>query len=157
MTWFVNDDRVHAVGLETEVAAERTSGIGARISYTASATTDGLTNTHMTNSPVSQVKLNGKSPLSRHAFASLELLYVSAMMDDAGTRVPSYVLPNVTVNTNPLWGGWVFSSSMYNATNRRWFSPAGPDTPEDQIQQDGRTWRFKLTYRIPFNGDRGSR
>jgi iron complex outermembrane receptor protein len=156
MGWFVNDDRVHAVGIETEVAAERTSGMGARISYTASATTDDLTNTHMTNSPVSQVKLNGKSPLSRYAFASLELLYVSAMMGDQGTRVPSYVLPNLTVNTDPLWGGWVFSSSMYNATNRRWFSPVGPNDPEDQIEQDGRTWRFKVTYRIPFSGDRGA-
>ncbi|MGD0732938.1 MAG: TonB-dependent receptor, partial [Terracidiphilus sp.] len=155
LAWFVNEDRVHAVGIETEVAAERTSGLGARISYTASATSDGLTNTHMTNSPVSEVKLNGKSPLSSHAFASLELLYVSAMTSDSGTRVPSYLLPNLTVNTNPLWGGWVFSSSMYNATNRRWFSPVGPNTPEGQIQQDGRTWRFKVTYRVPANGERG--
>jgi iron complex outermembrane receptor protein len=155
MAWFVNDGRVHAAGIETEVAAERTSGMGARISYTASATTDAETHTHVANSPVSQVKLNGKSPLSKHAFASLELLHVSAMRDDSGTRVPSYVVPNVTVNTNPLWGGWVFSSSLYNATNRRWFCPVGPNTPEDQVQQDGRTWRFKVTYRIPFSGERG--
>jgi iron complex outermembrane receptor protein len=157
MEWFVNDGRVHAVGLETEVAAERSSGMGVRISYTATAATDGVTNMHVADSPVSQVKLNGKSPLLRHAFASAELLYMSAMTDDSGTRVPSYVLPNFTVATNPLWGGWVFSSSMYNATNRRWFSPAGPNAPEDQVQQDGRTWRFKVTYRIPVGGDRGSR
>jgi outer membrane receptor for ferrienterochelin and colicins len=157
MEWFVNDGRVHALGLEAEVAGERGSGLGARISYTASTAIDTETNTHMANSPVSQVKLNGKSPLSRHAFASLELLFVSAMTDDSGTRVPSCLLPDFTVNTNPLWGGWVFSSSLYNATNRRWFSPAGPNSPEDQIQQDGRTWRFKAVYRIPANADRGRR
>ncbi len=156
MGWFVNDGRADAVGIETEVAAERTSGLGARISYTASTTTDTETHTHLANSPVTQVKLNGESPLSRHAFASLELFYVGPMRDDSGTRVPSYVLPNVTVNSNPIWGGWVFSSSLYNATNRRWFSPVGPNDPEDQIEQDGRTWRFKVTYRIPFSGDRGA-
>jgi hypothetical protein len=79
------------------------------------------------------------------------------MTDYRGTRVPSYVLPNITVNTNQLWGGWVFSSSVYNATNRRWFSPMGPTDPEDQIQQDGVTWRFKVTYRFPTKGERGSR
>lgn len=157
MAWFVNDGRVHALGIEAEVAAERTSGIGARISYSASAATDAETNTHMANSPVSQVKFNGKLPLSRHAVASVEVLYVGSMTDYRGTVVPSYVLPNVTVNTNPLWGGWVFSSSMYNAANRRWFSPMGPSGPEDQIQQDGRTWRFKLTYRLPVSRNRDSR
>jgi iron complex outermembrane receptor protein len=157
MEWFVNSGRVHAVGLETEVAAERTSGMGARLSYTASTSTDDETSMHLANSPVSQVKLNAKSPLSKYAFASVELSYVSAMTDDRGIRVPSYVLPNATVNTNPLWGGWVFSSSMYNVTNQRWFSPSGPNAPEDQVQQDGRTWRFKVTYRIPVNRDRSSR
>jgi hypothetical protein len=106
---------------------------------------------------VSQAKLNGTSPLSRHAFASLELMYVGPMTDYRGTRVPSYVLPNITVNTNPLWGGWVFSSSMYNATNRRWFSPAGPSAPEDQIQQDGRDLALQGDLPDPFNGERGSR
>jgi hypothetical protein len=33
----------------------------------------------------------------------------------------------------------------------------GPGDPEDQIQEDGRTWRFKVTYRIPIKGERGSR
>jgi hypothetical protein len=106
---------------------------------------------------VTQAKLNATSPLSKHAFASVELLYVGAMTDYRGTRVPSYVLPNVTVYTNPLWGGWVLSSSLYNTTNSRWFSPMGPFDPEDQIKLDGRTWRFKVTYRIPVKGDRGGR
>ena len=35
--------------------------------------------------------------------------------------------------------------------------PYGPNGPEDQIQQDGRTWRFKLTYRLPASRDRNSR
>jgi iron complex outermembrane receptor protein len=155
--WVVNDGQVNAKGLELEVAAERSSGLGARASYTATATNQGGIYTHPVNAPVTQAKLNGTSPVSRHAFASVELLYVSSMTDYRGTRVPSYMLPNITVNTNPLWGGWVFSSSMYDATNQRWFAPMGPSDPEEQIQQDGRTWRFKATYRLPANRDQGSR
>ena len=155
--WVVNDGQENAKGLELEVETQRSSGLGARASYTATAASDNVTHTHELNSPVSLAKLNGTSPLSRHGFASVELMYVGPMTDYRGTRVPSYVLPNITVNTNPLWGGWVFSSSMYNATNRRWYTPMGPRDPEDQIQQDGRTWRFKVTYRIPANSERGSR
>ena len=155
MAWFVNEGRVDAEGLETEVAMEHSAGMGVRISYTASNTSYSATDARVANSAVSQVKLNCRSKLSRHALASLELLYVGAMTDYSGTRVPSYLLPNMTVNTNPLWGGWVFSSSMYNATNGRWFSPMGPGDPEDQIQQDGRTWRFKVSYRMPVKGNRG--
>jgi iron complex outermembrane receptor protein len=155
--WVVNDGQVDAKGLEFEVAAERTSGLGARASYTVTATSDTGVYTRPVNAPVTQAKLNGTSPLSRHAFASLQVMYVGPMTDYRGTRVPSYVLPNITVNTNQLWGGWVFSSSVYNATNRRWFSPMGPTDPEDQIQQDGVTWRFKVTYRFPTKGERGSR
>jgi len=156
-TWIVNDGQVDAKGLELEVAAEGSSGLGARVSYTATAATENGVTTRAVNSPVTQAKLNATSPLSKHAFASVELLYVGAMTDYRGTRVPSYVLPNVTVYTNPLWGGWVLSSSLYNTTNSRWFSPMGPFDPEDQIKLDGRTWRFKVTYRIPVKGDRGGR
>ena len=116
-----------------------------------------MNHTRELNSPVSMAKLNGTMPLSRHAFASLEVMYVGPMTDYRGTRVPSYVLPDITVNTKSLWGGWVFSSSLYNATNRHWFSPGDPSDPEDQIQQDGLTWRFKATYRIPINRERGNR
>jgi hypothetical protein len=79
-------------------------------------------------------------------------VYVSALTDMRGTRVPPYLLPNLTFSTKPLWGGWQFSSSCYDALNRRWFSPMGPNDPEDQMQMDGRGWRVKLSYRVPARG-----
>lgn len=153
-SWFVNDGTVHAYGLESEFTAERSSGLGARVSYTASTSRYEPQRTSLANSPVTQVKLNGTSPVSHRAFASLELMYVSTMTDYRGTRVPSYLLPNVTVNTYPLWGGWIFSSSFYNVTGHRWSSPMGPNDPEDQIQEDGMTWRFKVSYGLPRGGRR---
>jgi hypothetical protein len=73
-------------------------------------------------------------------------------MDLRGARVPAYFLPNLTLATKPVWGGWQFSASLYDATNQSWFSPAGPNDPEDRIQMDGRAWRFKVTYRMPARG-----
>lgn len=149
LSYFVNDDRVHAEGLEAEVDAARESGLGVRASYTATRVTDDVSHTAEPNAPHSEVKFNGTVPVERWGTVGLEALYVSALTDMRGTRVSPYVLPSVTFSTKPLWGGWQFSSSAYDASNRRWFSPAGPNDPEDQIQMDGRQWRFKVGYRLP--------
>ena len=156
LSYFVNDDRVHAAGLEGEVDVERESGIAARASYTATMAIDDVAHTALTNAPHSQAKLNGSLPVRRWSTASLEFLYVGALTDQRGTRVPSYFLPSITFSTRPLWGGWQFSSSCYDAINRRWFSPGGPNDPEDQIQMDGRQWRFKVSYRLPGRGGGGN-
>jgi iron complex outermembrane receptor protein len=152
LTYFVNDDRVHAKGLELEVHAARESGLGARASYTATMATDDVLHAPVANAPHTQAKLNGTVPVQRWGTVGLEVQYVSALTDMRGTRVSPYVLPSVTLSTKPLWGGWQFSSSVYDASNRRWSSPAGPNDPEDQIQMDGRQWRFKIGYRLPARG-----
>ena len=152
LSYFVNDDRVHAQGLEVQVDAERRSGAELKASYTATAATDDVVHAPLTNAPHSQANLNGSVPLSRWAWASLEMVYVSALTDMRGTRVSPYLLPNLTLTTKPLRGGWQFSSSLYDATNRRWSSPAGPNDPEDQIRMDGRGWRVQVGYRQPMRG-----
>lgn len=152
LSYFVNDDRVHSEGLEAEVDAQRESGAAARASYTATMATDDVAHLPLSNAPHSQAKFNGSLPTGRWGAGSVELLYVSALTDERGTRVPGYLLPGLTFATKPLWGGWQLSSSVYDATNRRWFSPAGPNDPEDQIRMDGRAWRFKVAYRLPARG-----
>ena len=147
LTWFVNDDRVHAEGLEFELAAERKSGLAARASYTAANGRDDAAAIPLGNMPHSQAHWSGTAPLRRWGFASLEAVYVGAMTDGQGTRVPSYLLPDVIFSSRPVHG-WQMVSGCYDFSNRRWFSPAGPSDPEDQIRMDGRTWRFALSYRI---------
>lgn len=151
LTYFVNDDRVHAEGLEFELTAERKSGLAARASYSASAGEDDAAKISLQNMPHSQAGFNGTAPLGRWGFASLESIYVSAMTDGQGTRVPTYLLPDGTLSSRPLHG-WQIASSCYDFSNRRWFSPAGPNDPEDQIPMDGRTWRVSLSYRIAARG-----
>ena len=154
LTYFVNDGRVHAEGLELELNAANSSGYAARASYGLSTGRDDETATRLVASPRSLFKLNGMMPVSRQSFTALDLMYSSAVTDYEGTRVPAYVLPGLTFSTKPVWDGWTFSASCYDAINMSWYSPMGPNDPEDKIQMDGRTFRFKVDYRLPLRHGR---
>ena len=154
VSYFVNHDRMHATGLEAELAAERGTGWSARATYAATMTSPSADNQAPQNAPHTLATLHGAAPLASWGTAGVELLYGSAMTDERNTRVPAGLLPNLTVATRPLWGGWQFSSSLYNALGRHGSSPAGPNDPEDQIQMDGRGWRLQVRYRLPVPGPR---
>jgi iron complex outermembrane receptor protein len=147
LTQFVNGGRDQGRTLELELEAKRASGLAARASYTLSDATEHQ-NSQLENSPWHLAKLNGILPLTRRSFAGVELLYASSQQSYQGTNVPPSFLTNVTLSTKPLWGGWEFSTSCYNAFNRLWYSPAGPGLLQPEIQQDGRTFRFKISYRL---------
>jgi len=150
LSYFVNDGRVHSKGLEFELDANHKSGVLGRASYEISKTYDDQLNAPLDNSPRDQAKLNLSFPLFRRAFAGVEVLYTGAMQDYRGTRVSPFALTNATLSSRKLWGGWQFSASCYNALDRRWFSPMGPNDPEAMIQEDGRTYRFKVSYHLSF-------
>jgi outer membrane receptor for ferrienterochelin and colicins len=155
LTPFVNIGRDRGRALELELETKRASDLAARVSYTLADAADEIQHVRLANSPLHMAKFNGTVPLSHKSFAALEVLYASSQISYQGTRVPSSLLTNVTVSTKPVWGGWAFSASCYNAFNRLWFSPAGPELRQAEIQQDGRTFRFKVTYR--FHRERDSK
>jgi outer membrane receptor protein involved in Fe transport len=146
MTRAVNRGQISGKGVEFEVNAKRASGLEGRASYALSDAYDQLIHQRLDNSPLQQAKLNGTIPITRHAFAGLELLYFSAQRSYQQTRVPPSFLTNVTLSTRPLWGGWILSASCYNALDRRWFTPAGPNNTQADIPESGRAFRLKLTY-----------
>jgi iron complex outermembrane receptor protein len=148
MAHFLNVGHDHARGAEFELEAKRVSGLSARASYTLANAGNDVLHEPLSNSPTHIAKLNATIPLSREGFAGLELLYSSAQGSYQKTRVPPWFLGNVTFSTKPLWGGWEFSASCYNAFDRRWYSPAGPGLRQAEIQQDGRTYRVKITYKL---------
>jgi len=147
---FVNIGHDGSKGVEFEAEAKRVSGWEARASYTFSDARDEANKIALQNSPTSLAKLNGAAPLTHASFVGLELLYTSPQKSYQGTNVNGAFLTNITFSTKPLWGGWQFSASCYNAFNRQWFDPAGPGLVQPEIQQDGRTYRFKIVYRLPL-------
>lgn len=153
LTHFINSGRDRGRGLEFELETKRKSGLSARASYTLADAQDTTQHERLANSPLHTAKLNASIPLVRQTFAGLELLYSSAQGDYQGARVPASLLTNTTFSTTPLWGGWQFSASCYNVLDRRWFAGAGPESRESQILQDGRTFRFKVSYRLSRRED----
>jgi iron complex outermembrane receptor protein len=147
---FVNIGHDEGRGVEFELEAKRESGLSARASYTFSAAQDKTQHVSLGNSPTNTVKLHSTIPASHRAFAGLELLYTSPQTSYQGTQIPSWFLTNVTFSTKPLWGGWEFAASCYNTFNQSWYAPAGPGLEQAAIQQDGRTYRFKISYRLPI-------
>ncbi|MGC2111685.1 MAG: TonB-dependent receptor [Candidatus Korobacteraceae bacterium] len=162
---FVNDGLNSGKGLDFELEMKRPSGLSGRLTYTLADAQDNSPASQnppdyslaqrLNNSPLNVVKLNATVPVSRPAFLGIELLYNGAETSYQGTRVPPWFLTNFTFSTKPLWGGWEFSASCYNAFNRTWYSPGTPDTLQPDIQQDGRTFRFKVTYRFSTEGKPG--
>jgi iron complex outermembrane receptor protein len=155
LTHFVNVGRMTGRGLELELQAGRVSGLNARASYTITDAHDPLTGSRLNNAPLHLAKLNGRAPVLRQAVAGLELLYSGAQQSYKQSRISPWLLTNITFSTRTLRQHWEVSASCYNLFDRRWFSPAGPEHEQSAIEQDGRTYRFKLTYRfrVPRDGN----
>lgn len=145
---FVNNGKERGRGFEVELEAKRHSGLAGRASYTLADASDSLLNSRLANSPLHTARLNGTVPLSQVAFAGLELLFMSPQNTYQNTRLSSSLLANATFATKPLANRWQFSFSCYNVMDRQWFSPGGLELRQSKIQQDGRTFRFKVSYRL---------
>src|SRR6266542_2116373 len=145
---FVNGGHQYGRGLEFEIAARRASGWAARASYSYAYANDPDDEGHLTNSPLHLAKLNATVPLPRRSRAGVELLYTAAQQNDARAFVPASVLTNVTFTSRPIKGGAEISAGCYNLFDRRWYTPGAPELLQPMVQQDGRTFRVKLTYRM---------
>ena len=65
-----------------------------------------------------------------------------------GEDAASYGIVNLTLFTQHLVKNLEFSASVYNLLDRRYGDPASRFHVQDIIEQDGRTFRLKLTYRF---------
>ena len=154
LTHFTNGEGDRGRGFELGIDAKRTSGWAARASYTWVSTWERVSHEEVSNSPSHLAKVNATMPIGRRGLAGMEVVYTGAQTNYQGVRIGSGLLTNVTLSTRPLWGGWQFSASGYNVFNRAWATPTGPDVPEAAVQQDGRGFRFKVTYRLPLKRER---
>lgn len=146
---FVNSGHDQGEGVEFELSAIRASGLAARASYTFADARDLVQHSPLANSPSHLAKLDGTLPLAGRGFLATELLFSSAQVGYGGNPIPSSILTNLTLSSKRFQNTWEFSASCYNLFNQSWSSPAGPGLVENDIPQDGRTYRIKLSYRLP--------
>jgi outer membrane receptor for ferrienterochelin and colicins len=145
---FENESEVRAKGAELELDNKWSNGIEGRFSYTIQRAELTETGEPLTNSPTQLAKLNLSAPVMKDKiFAGVEEQYMSERRTEAGDRSQAFYLTNVTLYTRNLLNRLEASASIYNLLNKKYGDPVSGDlTPLDTVQQDGRTYRLKLTY-----------
>ncbi|MGH7971821.1 MAG: TonB-dependent receptor plug domain-containing protein, partial [Limisphaerales bacterium] len=149
---FRNTDQVDARGVELEAAGQWKSGFRGSASYSfveayeQSAT---LSRQPLVNSPKHLGKLQISLPVwPEHVLASFDAQATSGRRTLAGS-VPGFVTLNFTLLSYRIVKGLEASVSVYNLLNQSYRDPVAADlSPLDSVEQDGRSFRFKLTYRF---------
>jgi iron complex outermembrane receptor protein len=154
---FTNFD-ANALGTELALTGQWTNGIRTRLSYTLQKAEDRSRNEDLPDSPQHLIKANVSVPLYRQKiFASVEWQYTTSRhtlrTTTMGETLPGqdasgYGVMNVTLFSQNLVKDLEFSASIYNLFDRHFSDPASRFHQQSLIEQDGRTFRMKLTYRF---------
>ena len=146
---YQNIDEIRAQGVEWEISGRRQNGLEGKISYAYQQSEDLGTSGKLFNAPSHLVKLHLTVPLYRDTvFLGFESLYTSSRITSSLDSLSGFWLNNLTLFSQDLRPGLDLSASIYNLFDQRYFDPAGPEHLQSRIQQDGRTFRVKLTYRF---------
>jgi iron complex outermembrane receptor protein len=156
-THFANEVGDTGRGAELELIAKYPSGWMGRTSYTFERTRQKQSGTTVMNSPAHLAKFNAVAPLTAAGFLGAEFLYTSSEPNFEGHHIGSSFLVNSTVSTRTFRNGLQLSASCYNALDRSWATPTGPEVQAPATVQDGRTWRFRLTYHRGFERKRATK
>jgi outer membrane cobalamin receptor len=147
------------LGLELALEAKWQNEISARLSYSLQHTENRDTDEGLPDSPMNMIKFNISAPLLKDKiFASLEVQYTSqskTVYTDfstgetlPGPDAPGYAVVNFTLFSQNLVKNLDVSASVYNLLNTKYYEPASNFHLQNDIQQDGITFRVKLTYRF---------
>ncbi len=155
---FVNFD-ADTKGLELAMEGFWTNALRARFSYTLQGTDSDSLGLRTPDSPEHLVKLNVSVPLYRDKiYGSVELEYTSERSSFhtipigpttvRGETAGDFAVVNLTLYSRELVKGLEFSASVYNVFDQTYADPATRFQIQDLIEQNGRTFRVKLTYRF---------
>ena len=144
-----NWGKVSSKGLELELSAKWLSGLEGYASYNLQRTTDRLTAQRLTNSPQHLAKLGVIVPVvPKKLFASLDPWYMSRRRTLSGSSVGGFPVFNATLLSRNLGRHAEVSASLYNLFDKNYADPGGEEHVQDALQQDGRNFRVKLTFRF---------
>lgn len=146
---FANLRQVTAKGVEFEIEGKWDTGLHGRVSYTFQKTNNEETDDVLTNSPKHMLKLNVSIPLVRERFyLSLEEQYTAKRKTLTDEYVDEFFITNLTLLSQNLLNNLDASFSVYNLFNEQYSDPGAGEHTMDAIEQNGREFRLKLTYRF---------
>ena len=149
-------------GLELALEGLGPRGIRGRASYSLQETRNTTVAWDMPDSPDHLIKFNLSVPVYKEKiFAGVEFRYASSRnslhttTDSSGQPITvqgedaaSYGIVNLTLFSQNLIKNLEFSAGIYNLLDRKYSDPASRYHTQDLIEQDGRSFRLKMTYRF---------
>ncbi len=145
----INGGDARVRGTELEVEGKWGGGTLLRASYTRHLSEDSETGKELENSPRDSFRAQGAFPIfGEKLSAGLELLYQSDRFTARRDRTGDTWLVNATLLSRELRPGLEISASIYNLLDDHYRVPGGSEHKQDRLEQDGRTFRLKLSYRF---------
>jgi len=148
----------NTLGMELALEGKWENRIRTRMSYTLQQSENRDTNESLPDSPMHLVKFNVDVPVFKDKiFAGLEVQYTSSrhtVYTDlsgntlVGSDAPGFTVVNFTLFSQNLVKNLNISASIYNLLGTTYYDPASRFHLQDSIQQNGRTFQVKLTYRF---------
>jgi len=144
-----NIENAEAKGIEVELEGKWHNGLTGRASYSFQDARNRATDQTLLNSPRHLAKMNLTVPLLRNKiFVGIEEQFTDSRKTRDGNYAKSFIVTNLTLFSQNLLKNLELSATLYNLFDYRYGDPVGTEHIQDIIQQDGRTFRFKLTYRF---------
>jgi iron complex outermembrane receptor protein len=149
MLTYENINKAELKGLELELEKKWDNGVNGRISYSYQDAKNITTGERLPNAARHLLKLNLLVPLvEEKLFLALEEQYTGRKKTLAGSQTRDFFITNVTLFSRNLLPNLELSGSIYNLLNTKYFVPAGGEHLMDSIEQDGRSFRVKATWRF---------
>jgi outer membrane receptor for ferrienterochelin and colicins len=145
---FSNLDEVKAKGMEFELEGKWSNGYSGTVSYTVQGTENTSTGERLTNSPNNLAKAKIIVPILKEKFyLGIEEQFTGKRRTLAPDATNDFFVTNITLFSQDLIKGLDASFSVYNLFDDKHFDPGSGEHIQDQIEQDGATYRVRLTYR----------
>jgi len=142
-----NIEKIDATGIEMEMEAKWPCGTEGRLSYTFQETEEQRTGRILTNSPKHLAKFTLILPLLKdRIFLGTEIQYTGRRKTLTRNETEDFFVTNATLFSRNILEELELSASVYNMFDKKYGDPGAGEHAQDILTQDGRTFRFKLTY-----------
>jgi iron complex outermembrane receptor protein len=105
----------------------------------------------LTNSPKHLAKFNISAPLLKEKiYGGFETTFAGSKWTVGGNTTDSNWLSNLVFSSRRLIKGFGLIAGIYNLFDKKYGHPASLEHLEDTIEQDGRSYRIKISYGFDF-------
>jgi len=147
---YQNKGNAQATGMDVEFTGRATNGLQGKASFDyVDAYNDSAGHPALDNSPRHLAKLDLTVPLIEQSLVlGIEGQFLGRRLTLLQDSLSSYQVFNLTLLGHVLGKHLDVAASVFNVLDKRYFDPGRPEDPEDAIQQDGRSFRIKITARF---------